>query len=96
MNNQTKSHKLYNRAKEIILGGTQTISKQPESYDVELFPAFIERGEGSRLWDIDGNEYIDFVAALGPIILGYCHPTIDIAIQNQLTKGILFSGNSPL
>src|ERR1035437_1509260 len=96
MSEQTKSHELYRRAKQIILGGTQTISKQPECYDAELFPAYIESGSGSHLWDLDGNEYVDFIAALGPIILGYCHPAVDSAIKSQLAKGILFSGNSPL
>lgn len=96
MDKLKKSQELYHRAKQIILGGTQTISKQPECFDAEFYPAYIERGCGSRVWDIDGNEYIDFVAALGPVILGYCHPQVNLAIQNQLSKGILFSSNSPL
>lgn len=96
MDRLKKSHEIYHRAKEIILGGTQTISKQVECYDADFFPAYIERGAGSRLWDIDGNEYIDFIAALGPIILGYCHPAVDLAVHNQLAKGVIFSSNCRL
>jgi glutamate-1-semialdehyde aminotransferase len=87
---------LYARARRVILGGTQTISKQPERYDAERFPTYIERGYGCRLRDVDGNEYVDFVMALGPIVLGYCHPAVDAAVRAQLEKGVIYSGNSPL
>jgi glutamate-1-semialdehyde aminotransferase len=91
-----KSRALYRRACEIILGGSQTISKQPGRYDPDRFPAYIERGAGCRLWDIDGNEYLDYVMALGPVVLGYCHPAVDEAVRAQLSRGVLFSSNSPL
>jgi glutamate-1-semialdehyde aminotransferase len=91
-----KSQILYSRARRVILGGTQTLSKQPERYDAERFPAYIERGCGCRLRDVDGNEYVDFVLALGPVVLGYCHPAVDAAVRAQLEKGVIFSGNSPL
>lgn len=48
------------------------------------------RGKGCRLWDVDGNEYIDFKSALGPVTLGYCYPEIDEAIREQLSSGISF------
>jgi glutamate-1-semialdehyde 2,1-aminomutase len=91
-----RSAELCRRAREIILGGSQTISKQPERYDAERFPAYIESGRGCRLMDVDGNEYIDYVMALGPVILGYCYPAVDKAVREQLARGVLFSGNSPL
>jgi glutamate-1-semialdehyde aminotransferase len=93
---QEQSRCLYRRAKELILGGTQTISKQPERYDPERFPAYIDRARGCRIFDIDGNEFLDYVMALGPVILGYCHPAVDQAVREQLARGVLFSGNSPL
>jgi glutamate-1-semialdehyde aminotransferase len=92
----SNSQCLYARARRVILGGTQTISKQPERYDAERFPAYIDRGYGCRLRDVDGNEYVDFVMALGPIVLGYCHPAVDAAVRAQLERGVIFSGNSPL
>jgi glutamate-1-semialdehyde aminotransferase len=91
-----RSRALYSRAKQIILGGAQTISKQPERFHPGFAPAYIERGSGARLWDLDGNEYLDYVMALGPIVLGYAHPAVDDAVRRQLARGVLFSGNSPL
>jgi glutamate-1-semialdehyde aminotransferase len=91
-----RSQDLYRRACEIFLGGTQTLSKQPHRFDALHFPAYIDRAQGSRVWDVDGNEYLDYIMALGPIILGYCHPTVDRAVEEQLRRGVLYSGNSPL
>jgi glutamate-1-semialdehyde 2,1-aminomutase len=91
-----KSRALHRRACNVIVGGTQTISKQPERYDAERYPSFIDRGSGCRLIDVDGNEFVDYVMALGPIVLGYCHPAVDEAVRRQLARGVLFSGSSPL
>lgn len=63
----TKSNKLHKRAVEIIPGGAQVISK----YYKGIGPAFIDVGKGSHIWDTDENEYIDWSASLGPVILGY-------------------------
>ncbi|MGH9661571.1 MAG: aminotransferase class III-fold pyridoxal phosphate-dependent enzyme, partial [Bryobacteraceae bacterium] len=50
-------------------------------------PLFIDRGAGSRLYDADGNEYIDYALAHGPLILGHCHPRIIEAVGRQLRRG---------
>jgi glutamate-1-semialdehyde aminotransferase len=92
----TRSRQLHLRACEIILGGGQTVSKQPERYDRERFPAFIDRAAGCRVIDVDGNEFIDYIMALGPVVLGYCWPAVDDAVRRQLQKGVLFSSSSPL
>ncbi len=92
----TLSRELYRRACEIIPGGGQTISKRPERYDPERFPAFIDRASGCRTIDVDGNEYVDYIMALGPIVLGYGWPSVDEAIRRQLEKGVLFSSSSKL
>jgi glutamate-1-semialdehyde aminotransferase len=92
----TRSRQLHMRACEIILGGAQTVSKQPQRYDPERFPAFIDHAKGCRAVDLDGNEYVDYIMALGPIVLGYCWPAVDEAVQRQLQKGVLFSSSSPL
>ncbi len=91
-----RSQELYSRACEVILGGCQTISKQPEKYDRDRFPAFIDFGSGCNVVDLDGNEYLDYIMALGTIVLGYCWPAVDSAVRRQLEKGVLFSASSPL
>ncbi|NIA12981.1 MAG: aminotransferase class III-fold pyridoxal phosphate-dependent enzyme [Nitrospiraceae bacterium] len=91
-----RSNQLYERARRIIPGGTQTISKRPEKYVRDRWPAYWDHAEGAHVWDVDGNGYIDYVMALGPIILGYAHPAVDEAITRQLRKGMLTSLNSAL
>ncbi|NKB71767.1 MAG: aminotransferase class III-fold pyridoxal phosphate-dependent enzyme [Candidatus Latescibacteria bacterium] len=91
-----KSWALYDRALEYIPMGTQTHSKAPREALRGVEPCFIERGEGCRIWDVDGNEYIDFRNGLGPIILGYRFPAVDEAVRWQLEKGTVFSYAHPL
>ncbi len=96
MLNLEKSKKLFTHALEIIPGGTNTNAKRVYNLlDVENFPAYIERGDGPYVWDIDGNKYIDYIAALAPINIGYNHPRIKARIIAQLEKGSLFSLPSP-
>jgi glutamate-1-semialdehyde 2,1-aminomutase/spore coat polysaccharide biosynthesis protein SpsF len=52
---------------------------------------FLSHGQGGRVWDADGNEYVDLVCGLLPVILGYCDPDVDAAIRDQLGRGISFS-----
>jgi glutamate-1-semialdehyde 2,1-aminomutase/spore coat polysaccharide biosynthesis protein SpsF len=59
-------------------------------------PTFLVRGLGSHVWDADGNEYIDFPMALGPIILGHGYPAVDEAVRRQLAQGVSFSLPNPL
>ncbi len=90
--NLEKSKKLNSRANEIIPGGTNTNSKRVDIlFDKEHFPAYIDRGKNAHVWDIDGNEYIDYIAALAPINIGYNIKRINDKIKEQLKKGILFS-----
>jgi glutamate-1-semialdehyde aminotransferase len=84
------SEKLYDRAVQVIPGGSQTMSKRPQGYAPGAFPIYVERAKGSHVWDVDGNEYIDYIMALGPIVLGYCYPAVDHAIADQLHKGIIY------
>lgn len=96
MLNLEKSIKLFSRALEIIPGGTNTNAKRVYNlFDRNLFPAYIERGAGAYVWDIDGNKYIDYIAALAPVLLGYNHPRVKRRILEQLEKGMLFSLPSP-
>jgi glutamate-1-semialdehyde 2,1-aminomutase len=96
MLNLDQSIRLFTRALEIIPGGTNTNAKRVYNlFDRNYFPAYIERGEGAYVWDIDGNKYIDYIAALAPILLGYNHPRVKQRILEQLEKGTLFSLPSP-
>jgi len=90
------SEELLQRATEIIPLGAQTFSKSITQFPHGISPYFIERGEGSRVWDVDGNEYIDFVNALAAITLGYSDPDVVQAVQRQLKKGTIFSLSNQL
>ncbi len=92
----TESLDLFAHAEEVIAGGSQTMSKRPSAYAYGAYPIYASRAAGSHIWDIDGNKYIDFVNALGPIVLGYCYPEVDAAIAAQLEKGIIYGLLSPL
>jgi glutamate-1-semialdehyde 2,1-aminomutase len=90
------SKKYLSKATKLIPALSQTFSKAPYSYVEGVYPTYLARGKGSHVFDVDGNEFIDYVLALGPIILGYAYPRVDNAIKNQLKKGISFSIPHPL
>lgn len=92
----SKSIGYLKRAEKVIPCSTQTLSKGPTQYVQGVSPIYLERGIGSHVWDVDGNEYIDYVNALGPVILGYAYPRINDAITKQLKSGISFSLMHPL
>jgi glutamate-1-semialdehyde aminotransferase len=79
------------RAEQTIPLGSQTFSKSRTSLPVGASPLFAERGLAGRLWDIDGNEYVDLVAGLACVTLGYRDPDVDAAVTEQLTRGVVFS-----
>ena len=87
----TKSQEILAKAQEIMHPVTQTLAKGPGQYSRGLAPVYLERGKGARVWDVDGNEYLDFNMGIGPLSLGYCYDRVDNAIKEQLEKGITFS-----
>ena len=89
--NITKSNQIYDKAVEIMPPVTQTLAKGPGQYVNGVAPKYLESAKGSRVIDVDGNEFIDLNMAIGPISLGYCYQKIDDAIKEQLDKGITFS-----
>src|SRR5260370_32180616 len=91
-----RSDALWERALRAIPVGTQTFGKAPKQWGFGTVPNFLQRAEGSHVWDVDGNEYIDYGLALGPIILGYNYPRVNAAIVEQLTQGSIFSLNHPV
>ena len=91
-----RSLALFARAQQRIPSGSQTNSKRPSQFAFGGYPIYAERGQGGRIIDVDGNEYIDLVQALGPVILGYCYPAVDAAIAAQMARGIIYGLMSPL
>jgi glutamate-1-semialdehyde 2,1-aminomutase len=91
-----KSEAFLERAEKIIPLGSQTFSKSRIQYPYGASPYFMVRGKGSRAWDIDGNEYIDFVNGLAAINLGHCDPDVTEAVRAQLEQGTIFSLPHPL
>ncbi len=87
----TESDKLYQRALPIMTPVTQTLAKGPGQYVNSVAPRYLKKGKGARVWDVDGNEYLDYNMAIGPLSLGYCYPAVDEAIIRQLKDGITFS-----
>lgn len=79
------------RARRLIPSQTQTFSKGPTQFVQGVSPAFLARGQGSHVWDVDGNEYIDYLTALGPVILGYNYPAVTEAVVKQIHDGTTFS-----
>jgi glutamate-1-semialdehyde aminotransferase len=92
----THSDSLYERALKVQKPITQTLAKGPGQFTKGVAPKYLQKGKGSHVWDVDGNEYIDFNSAIGPISLGYAYPVVDEAIKKQLEDGITFSLMHPL
>lgn len=86
----TRSQEAFARAEAVIPLGAQTFSKSYLQFP-QPSPLFVSHGDGALVWDIDGNEYVDLVSALLPVILGYRDPDVDRAIRQQLAAGISFS-----
>ena len=86
-----KSNAKLQEALKVIPTGSQTFSKSHLQYPNDHAPLFIERGQGARVWDIDGHEYIDMVNGLMAVSLGYNDPDVNAAIIEQLSRGISFS-----
>ena len=87
----TKSNELYERAIKIMHPVTQTLAKGPGQFVKGIAPKYLKKGKNAHVWDVDGNEYIDFNMAIGPVSLGYCYDRVDQAIREQLNDGITFS-----
>ncbi len=91
-----KSNAMLDRVLEVIPLASQTFSKSYQQVPRGAAPLFFERGAGCRVWDVDGNAYIDHILGLMPIVLGYCDPDVDEAIRRQIDRGITFSLPSPI
>ena len=91
-----RSEAMLDEALKVIPLGTQTFSKSYTQYPKGVSPYFAKRAKGSRLWDVDGNEYTDFVNALCSVTLGYNDPDVTNAVREQIEDGVIFTLTHPL
>ena len=91
-----RSLEIYDRAGELIPGWTQLISRRSSQFAHGNSPIYAQRAQGSRFVDVDENEYIDWVNAVGAIILGHADEVVDTAVKAQIDRGSLYTLNSPL
>ncbi len=88
--------KLWNRAKQLIPGGNMLLSKRAEMFLPEQWPAYFSKAKGCKVWDLDGNEYIDMsIMGIGTNILGYGHPEVDEAVRKTVDAGNMSTLNCP-
>lgn len=81
----SKSQELFARASQLIPGGVNSPVRAFRS--VGLTPLYIDHGIGGHVFDVDGNEYIDYISSWGPLILGHCHPAVQEAVTKELRRG---------
>jgi glutamate-1-semialdehyde 2,1-aminomutase len=89
-----KSIGLYHRALGMIPGGVNSPVRAFKAIGIP--PTFMERAKGSKIFDVDGNEYIDYVGSWGPMILGHAHPKIVAALKKAIPKGTSYGAPTPL
>lgn len=86
-----RSELLFERTSRVIPFGAQTFSKSHIQFPHGCAPLYVSHADGARIYDVDGNDYIDLVSAVLPVVLGYRDPDVDEAIRRQLDRGISFS-----
>ena len=92
MDNQN-SQKFFEDAALVIPGGVNSPVRACGSVGGK--PLFIERADGSRIFDVDGNSYIDYVGSWGPMVLGHAHPEVIDIVQKTAAKGLSFGAPTP-
>ncbi|RPF55461.1 glutamate-1-semialdehyde 2,1-aminomutase [Aquisalibacillus elongatus] len=89
--NQERSKELFQEAVELMPGGVNSPVRAFNS--VNMDPIYMEEGKGSKIYDVDGNEYIDYVLSWGPLILGHAHEQVVNTLQKVMAKGTSFGAN---
>lgn len=88
--------KLYEKAKNLIPGGTMLLSKRPEMFLPLNWPSYYSKAKGSKVWDLDGNEYIDMcIMGIGTNTLGYANDEVDTSVSEVVLKGNMSTLNCP-
>src|SRR5512137_2925552 len=91
---RNKSINLYQKAVDVMPGGVNSPVRAFKAIGIP--PTFIDRAKGSKIWDVDGNEYIDYVGSWGPMILGHAHPKVIAALKNAAPRGTSFGAPTAL
>jgi len=91
-----RSLEIYERAEKLIPGRTQLISRRSSQFAHGNSPIYGQRAKGVRFIDVDENEYIDWVSAVGAIILGHADDVVDTAVKEQIDRGSLYTVNNAL
>ena len=87
---------LYKKAKRMIPGGTQLLSKRPEMFAPDRWPSYVKKANGCRLTDIEGHEYLDFTTmGIGSCLLGYNDPDVTEAVVKRVESGSMCTLNYP-
>ena len=90
------SQGLYKYAKELIPGGTQLLSKRPERWAPDIWPAYFSKAKGCETWDIDGRHYYDMATnGIGACLLGFCDPDVTEAVKKRVDAGSFSTLNPP-
>ncbi len=88
--------RLYDEAKRIIPGGTQLLSKRPEMFLPDYWPAYFSRAKGAHIWDLEGRKYLDMsYSGIGSCVLGYADATVDKAVLRVIRDGNMSTLNAP-
>ena len=96
MNVVGKGQKLYKHAKTLIPGGTQLLSKRPELFAPDVWPAYYSKAKGVNIWDLEGNKFVDMsIMGIGANILGYADDDVDCAVKEAIDMGVSSSLNCP-
>lgn len=91
-----KSQDLYKKAKTLIPGGTQLLSKRPEMFLPDIWPSYYEKAKGCEVWDLDGEKYVDMITmGIGACILGYADDDVNDAVKSIIDKGNMSILNAP-
>jgi Glutamate-1-semialdehyde aminotransferase len=94
--NKQTGQNLYNRAKKLIPGGTMLLSKRPEMFLPDNWPAYFSKAKGCEVWDLDNNKYIDMsIMGIGTNTLGYGHPEVNESVREIIDKGNMSTLNPP-
>lgn len=92
----SSGQRLYKKAKRIMPGGTQLLSKRPEMFLPGSWPAYYKKAKGCRVWDLSGKRFVDMsYMGIGSCILGYADPDVDRAVRQAISKGTMSTLNCP-
>src|SRR5713226_4858040 len=91
----SESERLFGEALKVVAGGT-TQAKSPENYIPGAYPIYVDHGHGAYLWDVDGNQFIDWILAYGTVVLGYTESAVDQAAIREIQEGFAFPLTRPV